>query len=70
MFNFAAGKISRTWQVLAYLLVTPLLLDGRRHPSKRCGGPSRTRTCNQEIHLIPLFPIGVDYLFTRECVFY
>ena len=34
--------------------------------SKRLGGPGRTRTCNQGIHLAPPFPTGVDYLFTRD----
>jgi hypothetical protein len=29
------------------------------------GGPGRIRTCNQGIHSAPMFPKGVDYLFTR-----
>jgi hypothetical protein len=30
------------------------------------GGPGRIRTCNQGIHSVPSFPMGVDYLFTLE----
>ena len=30
------------------------------------GGPARTRTEDQGIHLTPPFPEGVDYLFTPE----
>src|SRR5262245_47693347 len=32
------------------------------------GGPGRTRTYDQGIRLIPEFPRGADYLFTRERV--
>ena len=31
------------------------------------GGPARTRTWDQGIHLIPLFPARADYLITHTC---
>jgi len=31
---------------------------------KRSGGPGRIRTYDQGIHVAPMFPSGVDYLFT------
>jgi hypothetical protein len=52
----------------------PFFLNAERPAARRgaerqrlcVGGPGRTRTCNQGIHLAPPFPTGVDYLFTRE----
>ena len=29
-----------------------------------CGGPGRIRTYDQGIHVLPMFPSSVDYLFT------
>ena len=33
---------------------------------KDVGGPTRTRTWNQRIHVLQRFPLGVDYLITRN----
>ena len=41
----------------------PLRADWRRWNSE-IGGPSRTRTYDQGIHVVRRFPGGVDYLIT------
>jgi hypothetical protein len=41
------------------------MLDRNSVPGTGIGGPGRIRTCNQGIHSAPMFPKGVDYLFTR-----
>ena len=38
-------------------------IELRQHEN---GGPARTRTWDQGIHLARMFPSGVDYLITRD----